>query len=65
MDRERRLAAAQIIQPDQTERENAIGMHGIRADTDGGPGRSTLPQQRSWIGGREAVFQVGFGGELG
>ena len=34
---ERWLALAQIVEPDQPERENAIGMAGIRRCADGGP----------------------------
>jgi hypothetical protein len=50
---ERWLALAQIVEPDQTERENAIGMAGIRRGADGGPCRRALPQECARVGRRE------------
>ena len=38
---ERGLAPAQIVEPDQPERENAIGVAGIRRGADGSPCRRT------------------------
>ena len=51
---ERRLAPAQIVEPDQPESENAIGMAGIRRGADGRPCRRALPQQCARISRREA-----------
>ncbi len=65
MNRQRRLAPAQIIQPDQTEGENAVGMTGLWRDADGRPRRRALPQQSARIGGRKRVFEIGLGGQLG
>ena len=45
LNRERRLALPQIVEPDQPERENAIGVTGIRRGADGRPRRRTLPQR--------------------
>ena len=61
---QRRLPLPKIIQPDQTESENAVGMAGIRCGADGRPSRGAMPQECARVCGRKRVFQVRLGAQL-
>src|ERR1022692_5331193 len=58
------LPAAQIIQPDQPESEQARGI-ALRRRADGGPAVLPAAQKRARIAGRETGFQVRLGADLG
>src|ERR1019366_10816599 len=58
------LPAAQIIQPDQPEGEQAGGI-ALRRRADGGPAVLPAPQKRARVAGGETGFQVRLGADFG
>src|SRR4029077_1831780 len=54
-----------IVEPNQPKGQRAASVEKIRRGSDYRPGRGALAQHSSWISGRKAMFEIGFGGQLG